>query len=82
MMSVQAVKQLYPNLTEPPILALSNAYMPFTTENDACEKQVRCAVLQPQSDEKDLRRGGYWTGSFNESDRQYDTTQRQCLVVV
>jgi len=77
-----AFKELRARLITPPILALPRSGLPMTVETDACDKQVGCVLLQDQPDGQPMKPLGYWSRSLNKAERNYNTTQRECLAVV
>jgi len=68
-------------LTSPPILALPRADGHFTLDTDACDRQVGCVLLQAQPDDQ-MRPVGYWSRTLTAPERNYSTTERECLAVV
>jgi len=76
-----AFEELKRRLTEAPILALPRRYGAYTLDTDASAGQVGAVLLQEQPDQS-TRPVGYWSRSLNAAERNYSTTERECLAVV
>jgi len=76
-----AFEKLKRRLTEAPILALPRRHGAYTLDTDASTGQVGAALLQEQPDQF-TRPVGYRSRSFNAAERNYSTTERECLAVV
>ena len=76
-----AFAELKERLTSPPVLALPRRDGHLTLDTDACARQLGCVLLQTQPDGTD-RPLGYWSRSLSSAERNYDTTERECLAVV
>ena len=63
------------------MLALPRRDGHLTLDTDACARQLGCVLLQTQPDGTD-RPLGYWSRSLSSAERNYDTTERECLAVV
>jgi RNase H-like domain found in reverse transcriptase len=50
-------------------------------DTDACESQIGCCLLQDQP-EGGLLPVGYWSRSLQPAERNYSTSERECLAVV
>ena len=68
-------------LTTTPVLALPRANAPFLLETDASKVQVGCVLTQEQPDGF-YQPIGHWSRSLNDTERNYDTTERECLAVL
>jgi len=68
-------------LLAPPILALSKAKGQMIVDVDACADQLGCTLLQEQPDGTRLR-VGYWSRGLCPAEKNYSTTERECLGVV
>ena len=69
-------------LIYPPVLTLPRLGYRLTIDTDAGDMQV-CYVLLPyQPDENDPKTIGYWSRSLTATEKNYDTTQKECVVVV
>lgn len=79
---MEAFQTLKDQLTSPPVLALPRLGHAYTVETDACETQVGCVLLQDQPGEKYPKPIGYWSRSLAPAEKNYDTTQKECLAVV
>jgi len=76
-----AFEELKRRLTEAPILALPRRYGAYTLDTDESAGQVGAVLLQEQPDQS-TRPVGYWSRSLNVDERNYRTTERECLPVV
>jgi len=76
-----AFENLKRRLTEAPILALPRRHGGYTLDTDANAGHVGAVLLQEQPDQS-TRPVGYWSRSLNEAERNYSTTERECLAVV
>ncbi len=74
-------KNLKHALLNPHILRLPQFGKPYTIDVDASKDQLSCALLQEKEDGK-LRPVGYWSRTLNSAERNYSTTERECLGVV
>ena len=68
-------------LLSPPILALPKRDRRFVVDSDACADQLGCALLQ-EDGEGTLHPLGYYSRSLTPAERNYSTTERECLGVV
>ena len=78
----EAFATLRNHLINPPILALPKVGKKYIVETDACDEQVGCVLLQEQDTEGDFRPIGYWSRTLNPAERNYTTTERECLAIV
>jgi len=76
-----AFEELMRRLTEARILALPRRHEAYTLDTDASAGQVGAVLLQEQADQS-TRPVGYWSHSLNAAERNYSTTERECLAVV
>jgi len=76
-----AFEGLKRRLTEAPILSLPRRHGAYTLDKDASAAQVGAVLLQEQPD-KSTQPVGYWSRSLNAAERNYSTTERECLAVV
>ena len=68
-------------LMNPPILGLPRLGYKYTLDTDACDKQVGCTLLQDQPN-GDRLPIGYWSRALTPAEKNYSTTERECLAVV
>lgn len=68
-------------LVSPPILALPRAYIPNILDKDANAEQIICVPAQWHGT-KDLRPIGYFSKTLTDTERNYDTTERECLDII
>ena len=78
---LEAFETLKKALVTPPILALPKVDRPYVIETDASEYQIGCTLLQEQDDGLP-HPVGYWSRSLTQAERNYSTTERECLSVV
>ena len=76
-----AFEELKRRLTEAPILARPRRHGAYTLDTDASAGQVGAVLLQEQPDQF-TRPVGYWSRSLDADERNYSTTERECLAVV
>ena len=76
-----AFSTLKKKLMSPPILALPRPGYPYTVDTDACNTQVGCCLLQEQPD-GNLHPVGYWSRTLSEPERNYSTSEQECLAIV
>lgn len=76
----RTLSNLKQNLILPSILALPRADGQFVTTSDVCDKQMFCD-LQPEQEDGKFRMVGYWRGTLNDAEKNYDFNQRECLAV-
>lgn len=62
-------------------LALLNNSGHITLNNDSCNDQIVCVLLQ-QTPDKTEKPVGYWSRPLADAERNFDTTQRECLALV
>ena len=76
--SYNALKQA---LISPPILRLPKKDLPYSVDTDACGHQVGVVLLQTYEDGT-RHPIGYWSRTLNAAEKNYSTTERECLAVV
>lgn len=76
-----AFEELKRRLTTTPVLALPKRDGQFVLETEACGNQVGCALLQQQPDGHFLP-VGYFSRVLTPAEKNYSTTERECLAVV
>jgi len=76
-----AFEELKRRLTKAPILALPRRQGTYMLDTDASAGQVGAVLLQEQPDQS-TRPVGYWSRSLNAAERNYSTTERECLAMV
>jgi len=76
-----SLEELKRRLTEAAILALPRRHGAYTLDTDASAGQVGAVLLQEQPDQS-TGPVGYWSRSLNAAERNYSTTERECLAVV
>jgi hypothetical protein len=78
---LHAFEALRQCLLTPPILAFPKADGQFTLDTDASSDQIGCCLFQAQSDGK-LHPLGYWSRGLKSAERNYSTTEKECLAIV
>ena len=67
-------------LVSPPILTLPRYGRKYALKTDACGDQVGCAFLQePDAGTRPI---GYWSCRLTDAERNYATTEKECLAVI
>jgi hypothetical protein len=64
-----------------PVLALPKKEGRFVLDTDASAEQIGCCLFQEQSIGPTLPIG-YWSRSLNAAERNYSTTEKECLAIV
>ena len=77
-----AFETLKDKLVKPPILTLPKANRPLILDTDACDHQLGCVLLQKQEDAKTWLPLGFWSRTLSSAEKNYDTTNKECLAVV
>jgi hypothetical protein len=77
---LQSFISLREKLLHPPVLALPKRDGKFILDTDASGDQIGCCVFQEQLD--GTHPIGYWSRSLNPAERNYSTTEKECLVIV
>ena len=76
-----AFEQLKKSLVTAPILALPREGYPYTLDTDASDRQLGCCLLQQQEDGT-LHPIGYWSRTLTSAERNYSSTEKECLAIV
>jgi RNase H-like domain found in reverse transcriptase/Reverse transcriptase (RNA-dependent DNA polymerase)/Integrase zinc binding domain/Integrase core domain/Chromo (CHRromatin Organisation MOdifier) domain/Retroviral aspartyl protease len=76
-----AFETLRARLLDPPILALPRADGVFTLDTDASNEQIGCCLYQDQPDGT-KHPIGYWSRGLASAERNYSTTEKECLAIV
>jgi hypothetical protein len=79
--AIGAFDTLRNRLLSPPVLALPRADGKIWLDTDASDGQQGGCLLQAQPDCKSLPLG-YWSRTLNSADRNYSTTEKECLAIV
>ena len=79
--AVESFNRLKRALTEPPILALPRSGLPYSLDTDACDDQVRVALMQlyPDGTRHPI---SYCSRCLNNAKKNYSVTENTCLAVV
>ena len=78
---IAAFDTLREKLANPPILALPKPGLPYVLDTDANDIQVGCVLQQRHLDDS-LHPIGYFSRTLNETERKYDTTEKECLGII
>ncbi|CAN8073881.1 unnamed protein product [Agarophyton chilense] len=78
----EAFRTLNDKLPNPPILALPKPNRPFDLDTDASDVQVDFSLQQEQESPKNYRPIGYWSRTLTSAERNYSTTEKECLATV
>jgi RNase H-like domain found in reverse transcriptase/Reverse transcriptase (RNA-dependent DNA polymerase) len=78
---VSAFNALREKLTHPPVLTLPKKEGLFVLDTDASAEQIGCCLFQEQVGGPKLPLG-YWSRSLNPAERNYSTTEKECLAIV
>ena len=76
-----AFEELKRRLVSPPILALPKRDGQYKLDTDACDTQVGSTLLQDQGG-GDFHPVGYWSRALTKQEREYTTTEKECLAIV
>ena len=76
-----AFNALREKLLHPPVLALPRADGRYILDTDASAEQIGCCLLQEYAD-KTKHPIGFWSRSLNAAERNYSTTEKECLAIV
>ena len=79
--AITAFNLLRERLLSPPVLALPRAEGALWLDTDASDGQLGCCLIQNQPDGKPLPLG-YWSRTLNAAERNYSTTEKECLAIV
>ena len=68
-------------VTNPPVLALPRADLPYSIDTDASDYQLGVALFQhlPDGTRQTL---GYWSRTLQAAEKNYSTPEKECLAVV
>jgi RNase H-like domain found in reverse transcriptase len=77
----KAFDALREKLLSPPILALPRSEGHYFLDTDASATQLGCCLRQIQPDGSTLPLG-YWSHSLTPAEKNYSTTEKECLVIV
>jgi hypothetical protein len=77
----KAFDTLRAKLLSPPILALPRAEGHYFLDTDASATQLGCCLRQVQPDGSTLPLG-YWSRSLTPAEKNYSTTEKECLAIV
>jgi len=77
----EAFEELKRRLTNTLILALPRANGAYVVDTDASDYQVGCVLTQEQPD-KTFKPIRYWSRPIKGAERNYSTTEKECLAVV
>jgi RNase H-like domain found in reverse transcriptase len=78
---VTAFDTLRDALLNPPVLALPRIEGAFTLDTDASDHQLGCCLLKSQPDGSQ-RPVGYWSRGLTSAEKNYPTTEKECLAIV
>jgi len=67
-------------LLNPPVLRLPRPGVPYVLDVDASKAQLGSTLLQKQADDI-LHPVGYWSRTMTDAQRNYTTTEKECLAV-
>ena len=76
-----AFEELKRRLVSPPILALPKRDGQYKLDTDACDTQVGSTLLQDQGG-GEFHPVGYWSRALTKQERDYTTTEKECLAIV
>ena len=77
----KAFETLRDSMVSPPVLALPRLGRRYVLDTDASDHQVGCVLLQEQEDEP-RKPIGFWSRSLTKHERNYSTTEKECLAIV
>jgi RNase H-like domain found in reverse transcriptase len=78
---VTAFDTLREALLNPQILSSPRIEGAFTLETDTSDHQLGCCLLQSQPDGS-KRPVGYWSRGLKSAEKNYSTTEKECLAIV
>jgi RNase H-like domain found in reverse transcriptase/Reverse transcriptase (RNA-dependent DNA polymerase) len=76
-----AFTKLRDRLLSPPVLSLPRTEVRLCLDTNASDGQLGCFLLQDQPDGKQLPLG-FWSRTLNSAERNYSTTEKECLAIV
>ena len=68
-------------LFSPPVLKLPRLGRPYSLDIDASDAQLGCTSLQTHEDGCRYP-VGYWSRTLSSAERNYSTTEKECIVIV
>ncbi len=74
-------RSLIDSILSPDTLALPKPNLQYSVDTDASSYGLGCTLFQTQED-GERRPIGFWSRSLNEHERNYSTTERECLAVI
>ena len=79
--AAKAFDALIEKVTNPPVLALPRADLPYSIDTDASDYQLGVALFQhlPDGTRQTL---GYWSRTLQAAEKNYSTPEKECLAVV
>jgi len=77
---LESFNRLRDALLNPPVLRLPKPDVPYVLDVDASKAQLGCTLLQSQEDDM-LHPVGYWSRTMTDAQRNYTTTEKECLAV-
>jgi hypothetical protein len=79
--AVTLLNKIRAKLLSPPILALPRSKGRLWLNMDASDGQLGCCLLQEQPEGPALPLG-FWSRTLNSAERNYSTTEKECLAIV
>jgi len=79
--AIYAFDELIRAVTNPPVLALPRADLPYSIDTDASDYQLGVALFQHPT-EGPRQPIGYWSRTLQGAERNYSTPEKECLAVV
>jgi RNase H-like domain found in reverse transcriptase len=76
-----AFNTLREKLIIPPVLTLPKKEVLFVLDTDESAEQIRCCLFQEQVSGPELPLS-YWSRSLSPAERNYSTTELECLAIV
>ena len=76
-----AFNKLKECLISPPVLKLPRLGRPYSLDTDASDAQLACTLLQTHEDGHRYA-VGYWSRTLSSAERNYSTTEKECLAIV
>jgi hypothetical protein len=77
---INAFNTLRDKLLSPPVLSLPRTTGKLWLDTDASDDQLGTCLLQEQPDGQTLPLG-YWSRTLNPAERNYSTTEKECLAI-
>ena len=78
---LQSFNDLIAAVLDPVILAIPKPGLRYSLDTDASDYQIGCALFQ--TDEEGNRRPiGFWSRTLNDAERNYSTSEKECLATV